>query len=188
MKAVQLSASNGQTNYEYKLISWFELSLAVALSEHRVWLLKLNVHVLGRYTRDYVNEWDWVYGNEINVLLLLGTALWIPMRANMVSVVMTARIYILSVSQASNVDLWRCATHGSTDILSSYRQIWDESPCKHFKDGIWENCGHAFAFSAAPPGHAAIVSSILFPLLSHLLNADETMLTHKLSFVRPELN
>lgn len=25
-------------------------------------------------------------------------------------------------------------------------------------------------------------------LLSHLLNTDETMLTHKLSFVRPELN
>lgn len=41
----------------------------------------------------------------------------------MVSVATTARIYILSVSQASNVDLWRGATHGSADLLSSYRQI-----------------------------------------------------------------
>lgn len=74
-----------------------------------------------------VNEWDWVHGNEINVLLLLGTAPWIPMRWKMVSVAMTVRIYILCVSQASNVDLWRGATYWSKDILSSYWQIWDES-------------------------------------------------------------
>lgn len=72
---------NGQTNYQCKLISWFRLSTATALPKHWVWLLNWEkVHVLGKYTRDSVNEWDWVYGNEINVLLLLATAPWIPMR------------------------------------------------------------------------------------------------------------
>lgn len=74
---------NGQTNYQCKLISWFKLSTAVALPKHRAWLLnREKVHVLVRYTRDCVNEWDWVYGNEINVLVLLGVALWIPMKGN----------------------------------------------------------------------------------------------------------
>lgn len=130
---------NGQTNYQCKLISWFKRSTAVALPKHRVWLLNWEkVHVLGRYTRDCINKWDWVYGNEINVFLLLGTALWIPMRGKMVSVATTARIYILCVRQASNVDLWHCATCCSADLLSSYRQISDESQFKHFKVGI---CG-----------------------------------------------
>lgn len=42
---------------------------------------------------------------------------------NMVSVATTGRVYILSVSQASNVDLWSGATHSSTDLLSSYWRI-----------------------------------------------------------------
>lgn len=79
LKQFNCQQPNGHTNYRCKLISWFKLSTGVTLPKHLAWLLNWEkVHVLGRHTREWLDEWDWVYGNELNVLLLLGRALWIP--------------------------------------------------------------------------------------------------------------
>lgn len=110
----------------------------------------------------------------------------------MVSVAKSAWIYILSISQPANGDLWHSVTDDSTDLLSSYRQVRDESLRERFKDGICGNCGYtlswSFTFSTASSVCAAIVISILFTLLSHLLYTEETMVTDTHSFVGPDLN
>lgn len=57
---------------------------------------------------------------------------------------------------------------------------------KHFKVGICENCASlswTFIFSLSLPV-CTVKVSVLFPLLSPLLNAGETMVTDKLSIVR----
>lgn len=115
---------NGQPNYQCKLISWFKPFTAASLPKLGVWLLNgEKVHVR-RYIHQRLCKWMGLSVRKWNKCACV--IVRHSMNSNegkVVSVALTVRIYILSVSLAPNVNLWHCATRGSIDLLSSYRQI-----------------------------------------------------------------
>lgn len=105
----------------------------------------------------------------------------------------TARIFTLSPSirlliWIFDMVLHRVAQTFCLDISRYEVKVYASVSKMAFVKNCSYTLSQSFTFSAAPSVCAAVVSSLLFSLLSHLLNTDETMVTHKLSFVRPELS
>lgn len=85
------------------------------------------------------------------------------------------------------MNLWRGATQGAEAFCLHFVRyeikIYASTPRMTFA----KTCLY-FAVVISAAVCAAILRRALFSLLSHLLNTDETMVAHKLSFVRPKLS
>lgn len=152
-------------------------------------------HVPRRYTRDHENELglsEWKWNKSAS---LVGDGSMNSNDGSAASVVSTERIYILPVARSSNVDLLR-VPHMAAHIFCLHAGWYEgKSLRRHFGDDICRNCGNTPSWSfpsfGGRLGYARLaLAACCFPapLPSHLLNSDETTLTHKSSFVGPQLN
>lgn len=160
------------------------LSTAVSLPKPGVWLLNWEkVHALGRYTGDCLNEWDWIYGNEINVLLLLRTALWIPMRRRWSQWCWQwgfTRSRLVKLQRGSTT--W-CHTGRCGPFVFIFPHV-EWKPMQALQR--WHLRKLRVYFVIIICVCIVRVSSIRFSSLSYLLNTDETMVTHRLSLCQAQ--